>query len=96
MLAHRVPPAARGRAFAPLVAAVQPSMVGYLAGGVLLEHFAPRPLVAAAGLLLVAGRLHPFIPARRTPGTRDRPVPGAPAMEEVVDGGSAATQSAGA
>jgi MFS family permease len=66
VLAHRVPPAARGRAFATLGAAVQgASMLGYLAGGVLLEHFAPRPLVAAAGiagLLLVAGFT---VPVRR-------------------------------
>jgi hypothetical protein len=65
-------------------------MVGYLAGGVLLEHFASRPLVAAAGLLLVAGRLHPC--RERATG----PYRGRPAMEEVVDAGSAATQSAGA
>ncbi|MFC0507542.1 MFS transporter [Micromonospora costi] len=51
LMARRVPEASRGRAFAVFVGAVQgASMVGYLAGGFLLELFAPRPLVAAAGI----------------------------------------------
>ncbi|RKN24064.1 MFS transporter [Micromonospora musae] len=51
LMARRVPEAVRGRAFASYVGAVQgASMVGYLAGGVLLELLDPRPLVAAAGV----------------------------------------------
>ncbi|MEH1012376.1 MFS transporter [Micromonospora sp. CPCC 206060] len=51
VLARRVPEAARGRAFAALGAAIQgASMIGFLIGGLLLEFFAPRPLIAAAGL----------------------------------------------
>jgi MFS family permease len=46
-----VPAAVRGQAFATFGAAIQgASMIGYLAGGALLEGFAPRPLVAAAGI----------------------------------------------
>ena len=42
---------ARGRAFAVQGAAIQGAgMFGYLAGGLLLEQFAPRPLIAACGL----------------------------------------------
>ncbi|MER7888764.1 MFS transporter [Micromonospora sp. NPDC094482] len=51
LMARRVPEAARGRAFALYGGAVQgAAMVGYLAGGLLLEFFAPRPLVAVAGV----------------------------------------------
>jgi MFS family permease len=51
VMAERVPAAARGRAFAAMGAAIQGAgMVGYLVGGPLVDHFAPRPLVAAAGL----------------------------------------------
>ncbi|GAA3347528.1 hypothetical protein GCM10020358_62660 [Amorphoplanes nipponensis] len=51
VMAERVPAAARGRAFAAMGAAIQGAgMVGYLIGGPLVDHFAPRPLVAAAGL----------------------------------------------
>ncbi|BCB81033.1 hypothetical protein GCM10022251_61430 [Phytohabitans flavus] len=51
VMARRVPAEARGRAFAVLGAAVQGAgMLGYLAGGLLLGSFAPRPLVAACGL----------------------------------------------
>ena len=51
VMAERVPAAARGRAFAAMGAAIQGAgMVGYLVGGPLVDQFAPRPLVAAAGL----------------------------------------------
>lgn len=51
VMAERVPAAARGRAFAAMGAAIQGAgMVGYLIGGPLVDHFAPRPLVAAAGI----------------------------------------------
>ena len=50
LLARRVPEPFRGRAFAALNAAVQgAALVGYLVGGLLLERFAPRPLVAMSG-----------------------------------------------
>ena len=51
VMAERVPAAARGRAFAAMGAAIQGAgMVGYVVGGPLVDHFAPRPLVAAAGI----------------------------------------------
>ncbi|WBB65451.1 MFS transporter [Micromonospora sp. WMMD812] len=51
LVARRVPETARGRAFAVYGGAVQgAAMVGYLAGGLLLELADPRPLVAAAGV----------------------------------------------
>lgn len=57
-MARRVPEQFRGRAFATMSAAVQgAALVGYLLGGLLLERFAPRPLMAAvavAGLAIVA------------------------------------------
>lgn len=50
VMASRVPVHARGRAFAILGAAVQGAgMAGYLLGGLLVDRFAPRTLVAAAG-----------------------------------------------
>lgn len=51
VMARRVPAEARGRAFAVQGAAIQGAgMFGYLAGGLLLESFAPRPLIAVCGL----------------------------------------------
>jgi len=51
IMARRVPAEARGRAFAVQGAAIQgAAMFGYLGGGLLLEVFAPRPLVAVCGL----------------------------------------------
>jgi MFS family permease len=58
VMARRVPAEMRGRAFAVQGAAIQgAAMFGYLAGGLLLEVMAPRPLVAACGLagLVVVG-----------------------------------------
>ncbi|WP_405114549.1 MFS transporter [Micromonospora sp. NBC_01405] len=51
LLARRVPQVALGRAYAVFGAATQgASMVGFAAGGLLLELAEPRPLVAACGL----------------------------------------------
>jgi MFS family permease len=51
LMTDRVPTVARGRAFASLGAAAQgANLAGFLIGGLLIEHFAPRPLVTAAGL----------------------------------------------
>ncbi|MGI5146961.1 MFS transporter [Plantactinospora sp. CA-294935] len=64
VLANRVPPEARGRAFAAQGAAIQGAgMFGYLAGGVLLAGFPPRPLVAVAGLagLAVVAAVAPVV-----------------------------------
>ncbi|MGX7676856.1 MFS transporter [Plantactinospora sp. DSM 117369] len=64
VLASRVPPAARGRAFAAQGAAIQGAgMFGYLAGGILLAGFSPRPLVAVTGLagLAVVGAVTPVV-----------------------------------
>ncbi|MEU4677525.1 MFS transporter [Micromonospora sp. NPDC023737] len=92
LLARRVPEAARGRAFAVYVGAVQgASMVGYLAGGFLLELLAPRPLVVAAGvagLIAVAVLAVPLSRAARA--ERDGRVPvgsggEAPAPEERAE-----------
>lgn len=76
VIARRVPPEARGRAFAAFGAAIQgASMLGYLLGGVLLDQVAPRPLVAAAGIagLLVVAAF--AVPVRRAV-RRDRTIPG--------------------
>ncbi|SCG80046.1 Predicted arabinose efflux permease, MFS family [Micromonospora echinaurantiaca] len=83
LLARRVPEAARGRAFAFFGASVQgAAMVGYLAGGLLLEVAAPRPLVAAcgvAGLVVVAAVALPLRRASRaaTPAVLE-PAPAGP------------------
>ena len=51
VMVRRVPAEARGRAFAVQGAAIQGAgMFGYLAGGLLLEGIAPRPLIALCGL----------------------------------------------
>jgi MFS family permease len=64
--ARRVPPEARGRAFAALGAAIQgASMLGYLLGGVLLDRIAPRPLVAAAGTAGLLVVVVSAVPVRR-------------------------------
>jgi MFS family permease len=82
VMANRVPPEQRGRAFAAQGAAIQGAgMFGYLIGGVLLVGFAPRPLVAAAGLagLAVVAAVTPIVlrAARSERGRtmRDRPLP---------------------
>ncbi|TDC36473.1 MFS transporter [Micromonospora sp. 15K316] len=78
LMARRVPEVVRGRAFASYVGAVQgASMVGYLAGGVLLELLDPRPLVAAAGvagLVAVSVLAVPLSRADRRVGAPERPV----------------------
>lgn len=70
VVARRVTPESRGRAFAAIEAAVQgAAMLGYLLGGALLELFPPRPLVAACGvggLLAVAAVVAPVVRAGRT------------------------------
>ncbi|MBE1485681.1 MFS transporter [Plantactinospora soyae] len=82
VMANRVPPEQRGQAFAAQGAAIQGAgMFGYLIGGVLLAGFAPRPLVAVAGLagLAVVAAVTPVVlraarsERRRT--VRDRPLP---------------------
>jgi MFS family permease len=79
VLADRVPAAARGRAFAAMASAVQGAgMVGYLIGGPLVEHFTPRPLVAAAGIagLLAVAACQPVVRrAGREIGPLPRPRP---------------------
>ncbi|MDG4790554.1 MFS transporter [Micromonospora sp. WMMD1102] len=51
VMVNRVPPQARGRAFAAQGAAIQGAgILGYLAGGIMLAGFPPRPLVAVTGL----------------------------------------------
>ncbi|GAA4438487.1 MFS transporter [Phytohabitans houttuyneae] len=78
VMARRVPAEARGRAFAAQGAAIQGAgMIGYLAGGLLLESFAPRPLIAGcglAGLLVVALVAVPVTRAvtRERKGRRER------------------------
>lgn len=74
VLTERVPERARGRAFATMTSALQGAgMIGFLVGGPLVEHFAPRPLVAAAGIAgLVAVLL--CVPAVRGAGREIAPV----------------------
>ena len=75
VMAERVPAAARGRAFAAMGAAIQGAgMVGYVVGGPLIDHFAPRPLVAAAGIAgLVAVAV--CLPVVRRSGREIGPLP---------------------
>ncbi|WP_089154562.1 MFS transporter [Micromonospora sp. NBS 11-29] len=88
LLAHRVPEAARGRAFAVFGAAVQGAgMAGYLAGGLLLEVADPRPLVAgcgAVGLLVVAALAGPV---RRAVRAERRALTRAPSSPPAGRGG---------
>ena len=66
VLAERVPADSRGRAFAVMSSATQGAgMVGFLIGGPLVEVFAPRPLVAAAGLAGLVAVLLCAGPVRR-------------------------------
>ncbi|SBT53928.1 MFS transporter [Micromonospora narathiwatensis] len=83
LLARRVPDAARGRAFAVFGAAVQGAgMAGYLAGGLLLEVAAPRPLVAGCGVVGVLVVIAVALPVRRAVraerATAALPVPAGP------------------
>jgi len=58
VLAHRVPAEARGRAYAAMGAAAQGAgMAGLLLGGVLVDRFDPRLLVAASGIAGLAAVL---------------------------------------
>jgi MFS family permease len=76
-IVQRVPDRARGRAFAVYASAAQGlGMAGLLAGGVLVDHFDPRLLVAAAGiagLVAVAGS----VPSVRRTIRDERAAPGA-------------------
>ncbi|MET0495127.1 MAG: MFS transporter [Actinoplanes sp.] len=78
VLAERVPEQARGRAFAAMGSALQGAgMVGFLLGGPLVDHFAPRPLVAAAGVggLIAVLLCVPFVRrARREIAPVSRPL----------------------
>ncbi|MEV4637946.1 MFS transporter [Actinoplanes sp. NPDC049548] len=66
VVAERVPAAARGRAFATMSSATQGAgMIGFLVGGPLVEAFAPRPLVAAAGVAGLVAVLCCVAPVRR-------------------------------
>ncbi|MGK5674110.1 MFS transporter [Micromonospora sp. URMC 106] len=98
LLARRVPEAARGRAFASFGAAVQgAAMVGFLAGGLLLEAVEPRPLVAGcglAGLLAVAAVSLPLRRAARAAPARA--VAGPPADAHEVPAGTAPAAGADA
>ncbi|MEE6261193.1 MFS transporter [Plantactinospora sonchi] len=91
VMVERVPPAVRGRAYATQNAAIQGAgMLGYLAGGLLLARFAPRPLVAATGLtgLAVILMVVPVVlrAVRRESDRRREPEPGdaAPATSAPV------------
>jgi MFS family permease len=66
VIGRRVAPEVRGRAFAAFVGTVQgASMLGYFAGGLLLEWAGPRVLVALAGLAGVLMVALFVIPVRR-------------------------------
>ncbi|HEX2771473.1 MAG TPA: MFS transporter [Micromonosporaceae bacterium] len=103
VVARRVPPEVRGRAFAAMGAAIQgAAMVGYLLGGLLLEVLAPRPLVAicgVAGLLAVVAVLPMVVRAGRHEATERHhaddqgatPAPDQPRGPDVVVPGPAVT-----
>ena len=88
VMAERVPAAARGRAFAAMGAAIQGAgMVGYLVGGPLVDRFAPRPLVAAAGIAgLVAVAV--CLPVVRRAGREIGPLPQVEARHALPAGDS--------
>lgn len=87
VISQRVPENARGRAFAVFGSAVQGAgMAGLLLGGVLLDRFDPRVLIAGAGvagLAAVAACVPPVIGAVR----RERPVQPAAPFDEPGDRG---------
>ncbi|MFG3709376.1 MFS transporter [Micromonospora sp. NPDC047730] len=98
LLARRVPEAARGRAFASFGAAVQgAAMVGFLAGGLLLEAADPRPLVAGCGLAGLLAVAAVSVPLRRAaqaaPAAPAAPAP-TPAGPPVADAVPAGTPPA--
>jgi MFS family permease len=70
IIADRAPAGARGRAYAAMNSAVQGAgMVGLFAAGPLLEFFAPRPLVAAAGAAGLLATLACLPMVRREPSS---------------------------
>jgi MFS family permease len=90
IVAERAPESAYGRAFAVMQSAIQgASMAGLLAAGPLVEVFAPRVLVAAAGAagLLAAAACIPAMRSNRTPAVRPEPrsdpVGGGPGVPRV-------------
>jgi MFS family permease len=67
VMSQRVPTEARGRAFAVNGSAVQGAgMAGLLLGGVLVDRFDPRMLVAAAGIAGLIAVAACILPVRRT------------------------------
>lgn len=75
VMAERVPTEVRGRAFATMGAAIQGAgVVGYVVGGPLVDHFTPRPLVAAAGLAGL-GAVVACLPVVRRAGREIGPLP---------------------
>jgi MFS family permease len=73
VIGRRVAAEVRGRAFATFVATVQgASMIGYFAGGLLLEWVGPRLLVALAGLAGVLMVALFVVPVRRLVSRPDR------------------------
>jgi MFS family permease len=71
ILANRVVPEARGRAYGIMNAVAQSaSMLGFLIGGPLIDRFGPRELVAAAGALglVAAVSCLPMVRAAVRPG----------------------------
>jgi MFS family permease len=67
IMAQRVPAEARGRAFAVNGSAVQgANMAGLLLGGLLVDRFDPRTLVAAAGIAGLLAVVACIPPVRRT------------------------------
>ncbi|HEY3010636.1 MAG TPA: MFS transporter [Micromonosporaceae bacterium] len=74
VMAHRVPPEARGRAFAVMGSAVQGAgMAGLVLGGVLVDRFDPRLLVAASGAAGLAAVVFCLPAIRRTSGVGSPP-----------------------
>jgi MFS family permease len=77
-LARRVPEQARGRAFAALNGTIQgAAIVGYLLGGLLLERFAPRPLMAVVAILGLVVVIVVAVPVARV-ARRERAAVAAP------------------
>ena len=90
LMTLRVPADARGRAFAVLGSAVQGAgMAGLLLGGLLVDRFDPRPLVAGAGIAGLVAVLC-CVPVVRRAVRRDQHPEGGAVRRDQHSGGRAA------
>jgi MFS family permease len=97
-IVQRVPEAARGRAFASYASAAQGfGMAGLLGGGLLVDHFDPRMLVAAAGIagLVAVAACTPTVRVAIRASRRPAPEASSPEAGGLAGEGSGIGGSAG-